>query len=431
MIKNNTTPLNSRFFNSLKTAFIFVFFVFSCMVGRSVFGQSSADCLGAITFKDSLGQFSINKGYGNKLEIKGHKITNDYYFTKEHNTIWVMITFTVDANFSFDLIPQYADDDFDFTIFSSLGKATCNQLVDNLPIPIRSNLSRRNPELGSITGLKNDVDNEFAKAGDSPNYSKSIDVVKGDTLYLVFDSPYGNKGGFKIINTSTYKKPNSIFNSDPSSDTILVAENYIPAMTLRVIDEEGEIVSNPFVVLKIGKQKTVKFEVNNVGELILRNEIKGKHGQLLVSQKDYLQREFAIAWDGVKDTVATYQIEKIKLGSKLQFENINFAPNSSQILPESKPELEDLRLFLLNNPHINVEIGGHVNSLKKRNTFKLRKLSKARAKVVHDYLIENGVEANRISFRGYGNSKLIHLSPSSEKENRENRRVEVVVTQIK
>jgi outer membrane protein OmpA-like peptidoglycan-associated protein len=415
------------FFCNYRNVIILIGFLFS----TSIFAQNSADCVGAISFKDSLGQFSINKGYGNKLEIKGHKITNDYYFTKEHNTVWVMISFTEDATFSFELIPQFADDDFDFIVFSSLGNNTCDQIIADLPIPLRSNLSRRNTELGSITGLKSGIENDYAKAGDSPNFSKSIDVVKGDTLYIVFDSPYGNKGGFKIVNTTQYKKPTSIFYSDPSSDSIHIAENYIPAMTLRVIDEEGEIVSNPFVVLKIGKQKSVKFEVNNVGELILRNEIRGKHGQLLVSQKDYLQREFAIAWDGIKDTVATYQIEKIKLGSKLQFENINFAPNSSQILPESKSELEDLRLFLLNNPHINVEIGGHVNSLKKRNTFKLRKLSKARAKVVYEYLIENGIESNRISFKGYGNSKLIHANPSSEKENRENRRVEVIVTHIK
>jgi outer membrane protein OmpA-like peptidoglycan-associated protein len=421
----------TTFLNSFKLALVCVNIIFVSFFGGSLFGQNTADCINAISFKDSLGQFTINKGYGNKLEIKGHKITNDYYFTKEHNTVWVMISFTEDATFGFDLIPQFADDDFDFTVFSSLGNRTCTQLFENLPIPLRSNLSRRNTELGSITGLKIGVDNEFAKAGDSPNFSKAIDVVKGDTLYIVFDSPYGNKGGFKIVNTTQYKKPTSIFYSDPSSDSIHIAENYIPAMTLRVIDEEGEIVSNPFVVLKIGKQKSVKFEVNNVGELILRNEISGKHGQLLVSQKDYLQREFAIAWDGIKDSVATYQIEKIKLGSKLQFENINFAPNSSQILPESKPELEDLRLFLLNNPHINVEIGGHVNSLKKRNTFKLRKLSKSRAKVVYEYLIENGIESNRISFKGYGNSKLIHANPSSEKENRENRRVEVIVTHIK
>lgn len=420
----------SCFLSTFKINSIIVFTVYCNFFSGILLGQSSADCNGAIVFKDSLDQFSINKGSGNNLEIKGHKISNEYYFTKEHNTVWVMITFTMDATFGFELIPQFADDDFDFTVFSYSGKSFCTQIKDNLPIPLRSNLSRRNTELGSITGLKMDVENEFAKAGDSPNFSRAIDVVKGDTLYIVFDSPYGNKGGFKILNTTKYKKPASIFDTDTTGNNQFSIINYIPAMTLRVIDEEGEIIANPFVMLKIGKQKTVKFEANNVGELILRNEIKGKHGQLLVSQKDYLQREFSISWDGDHDTVATYQIEKIKLGSKLQFENINFAPNSSQILPESKAELEDLRLFLLNNPHIYVEIGGHVNSLKRRNTFKLRRLSKARAKVVYEYLIENGIEPQKISYKGYGNSKLIHTNPSSEKENRENRRVEVVVTKI-
>jgi len=427
---NNDFPILDKTYSTLKNYLNSVFIILSCSFSINVVGQNTADCINAIFFKDSLGQFTINKGNGEKLEIKGHKITNDYYFTKEHNTVWVMITFTVDATFGFELIPQSADDDFDFIVFSSLGINTCDQIIANLPIPLRSNLSRRNTELGSITGLKIEATNEFAKAGDSPNFSKAIDVVKGDTLYIVFDSPYGNKGGFKILNTTKYKKPASIIDVDTTVNNQFSIIYYIPAMTLRVIDEDGEIIPNPFVMLKIGKQKTVKFEANNVGELILRNEIKGKNGQLLVSQKDYLQREFSISWDGDHDTVATYQIEKIKLGSKLQFENINFAPNSSQILPESKSELEDLRLFLLNNPNIFVEIGGHVNSLKRRNTFRLKKLSKARAKVVHEYLLENGIEPQKISYKGFGNSKLIHSNPSSEKENRENRRVEVVVTKI-
>src|SRR5690606_22002266 len=112
----------------------------------NTYGQSSADCIGAISFVDSLGSFSINKGFGKKLEIKGHKITNEYYFTKEHNTVWVLISFTEDATFSFELTPKFADDDFDFVVFSSFGNGTCESIIANIPVPIRSNLSRRNRE---------------------------------------------------------------------------------------------------------------------------------------------------------------------------------------------------------------------------------------------------------------------------------------------
>jgi len=364
------------------------------------------------------------------MEIRGHKITNEFYFTKEHNTTWIRLDFTKDATFSFELIPQFPDDDFDFIIFSSFGKSTCDQILENIPAPLRSNLAKRNEFSGSTTGLKEGYSNSFAAAGESPNFSAPLSVSKGDTIYLVFDSPYGNKGGFAIKNTTIYKSDLEMVLVDTVGTPNLIKDDYLPAMTLRVIDELGEIVANPFVMLKIGNKKITDFQQNNVGELILREEIKGKKGQLIVTQKDFLQRAFSIEWNGERDTVATYQIEKIKMGSKLQFENINFAPNSSQILPESKSELEDLRTFLLNNPHISVEIGGHVNSMKRRNTLKLRKLSKSRARVIHQFLIDNGVPSSTISYKGYGNSQLIHTNPSSEKENKANRRVEVVVTEF-
>lgn len=385
---NNKSKILSLKSSLLQLISCVVLLVFSSAVS---FSQSSADCLNAINFSDSLGQFKINKGHGDLLEIKGNKITNEYLFTKEHNTTWVRISFTKDVTFSFELIPEFATDDFDFIVFSSFGLHTCNQIAENIPSPLRSNLSRVNVDSGSVTGLKTGYDNLYAPAGKNPNFSKPIEVLKGDTLFLVFDSPYGNKGGFTIKNTSVVKKaPISIF-SDSVNDTFVDNKNYKPAMTIRVINENGDIVANPFVILKIGAKKTVKFEVNNVGELILREEINGKKGNLLITQKNYLQRSFAIEWDGIKDTIATFQIEKIITGSKLQFENINFAPNSSQILPESKSELDDLRTFLINNPQIFVEIGGHVNSAKKRNTYKLKKLSRDRARVIFEYLIDNGV----------------------------------------
>lgn len=396
----------------------------------NLFAQNSSDCLNAIPLTDSLKLSNVNKGVGDKLEIRGHKITNEFYFTKEHNTTWIRLDFTKDATFSFELIPQYPDDDFDFIIFSSFGKSTCDQISENIPVPLRSNLAKRNEFSGSTTGLKEGYSNSFAAAGESPNFSAPLSVSKGDTIYLVFDSPYGNKGGFAIKNTTVYKSDLEMVLVDTVGTPNLIKDDYLPAMTLRVIDELGEIVANPFVILKIGNKKIIDFQQNNVGELILREEIKGKKGQLIVTQKDFLQRAFSIEWNGERDTVATYQIEKIKMGSKLQFENINFAPNSSQILPESKSELEDLRTFLLNNPHISVEIGGHVNSMKRRNTLKLRKLSKSRARVIHQFLIDNGVPSNTISYKGYGNSQLIHTNPSSEKENKANRRVEVVVTEF-
>jgi outer membrane protein OmpA-like peptidoglycan-associated protein len=393
-------------------------------------GQSTSDCSHAIHFIDSLGKFSINKGHGKKLEIKGHAIDNEYYFTKEHNTVWVMVTFTRPTTFAFELVPQYPQDDIDFIIFQSYGGDFCSLFNDvEIPLPLRSNLSKKRPEEGSKTGLKLGNENLYAPAGDFPAYSAAIMASVDDTLFIVFDSPYGSRGGFTIVNQSIYQSVELNFNNEFHSEDEFESEPN-PAMIVRVIDEEGETVSVPFSVLKIGKKNIDKFETNNVGEFVLRDEIKGKHGHFIISQKDYLQKSSPIAWGGERDTVITIMIEKLKVGSILQFENINFAPNSAQILPESRSELEDLKTFLINNPHISVEIGGHVNSMKKRNSYRLKKLSRKRAKVIYEFLLTNGVHPDSLKYKGYGNSRLIYKNPSTEAQNKANRRVEITVTKI-
>jgi len=53
-------------------------------------------------------------------------------------------------------------------------------------------------------------------------------------------------------------------------------------------------------------------------------------------------------------------------------------------------------------------------------------LSQRRADAVRDFLIENGIRAERITARGYGEEKAVESNATAEGR-RENRRVEVIV----
>jgi outer membrane protein OmpA-like peptidoglycan-associated protein len=50
-----------------------------------------------------------------------------------------------------------------------------------------------------------------------------------------------------------------------------------------------------------------------------------------------------------------------------------------------------------------------------------------RAVAVKNFLIENGIEMNRIQYLGYGNSKMIYPDPKIEDEHSANRRVEIKI----
>ena len=75
---------------------------------------------------------------------------------------------------------------------------------------------------------------------------------------------------------------------------------------------------------------------------------------------------------------------------------------------------------LLRNPGLIVEVGGHTDS--QGNADYNRGLSERRAKTVRDYLIGRGVDADRLTWRGYGEEQAIADNATAEGRD-QNRRV--------
>ena len=86
------------------------------------------------------------------------------------------------------------------------------------------------------------------------------------------------------------------------------------------------------------------------------------------------------------------------------------------------------------NPSIKIQIAGHTDT--RGDATDNMKLSDARAKSVMDYLIANGIEATRLSSKGYGETKPIYsdeeiakqtTDAAKEKLHQENRRTEYTI----
>ena len=94
--------------------------------------------------------------------------------------------------------------------------------------------------------------------------------------------------------------------------------------------------------------------------------------------------------------------------SKLEnvLSNVFFDLGKSTLRPESKIELNDLVVYLKRNPIIKIELGGHTDS--RGNKDENLKLSTDRAKTVYDYLVANGILANRLSYKGFGSTQPIY-----------------------
>lgn len=109
-------------------------------------------------------------------------------------------------------------------------------------------------------------------------------------------------------------------------------------------------------------------------------------------------------------------------------EKIQFAYNDSKILPASDGLLTDIATVLKDTPRIKkVEIGGHASS-EGSDSHNLE-LSDRRAKSVMKWLVDRGgVDAGRLSAKGYGETKPLVTPDETEADREKNRRVEFLIT---
>jgi len=104
--------------------------------------------------------------------------------------------------------------------------------------------------------------------------------------------------------------------------------------------------------------------------------------------------------------------------------NIFFASGSDALLEVSLPELQYLLKLMLDNTGIHIQIQGHTDNV--GTAADNQKLSEARARSVYAYLIERGVPAERLSYKGFGETQPI-ASNEREDGRKSNRRTAFVI----
>jgi outer membrane protein OmpA-like peptidoglycan-associated protein len=115
-----------------------------------------------------------------------------------------------------------------------------------------------------------------------------------------------------------------------------------------------------------------------------------------------------------------------KFNSLAQFQ---FEPDKTILTFDSYQYIDDLYEMLRTND-VAFEIVGHVNYQSKRDAAYLKdlyELSTNRAKVIYELLLERGIRAERMSYRGVGNSEPVFRDPKNEEEKRKNMRVEIII----
>jgi outer membrane protein OmpA-like peptidoglycan-associated protein len=401
----------------------------------------NADCSSAIELKDTIfGPTNPPDGYGFFSEFNA--LEEDLYsFEKEHNSVWYKFTIKQNSILTFDIIPISPKDDYDFLLFKNTGEDFCEDLKAGKILPVRTNISRNEKQIKSKTGLSHDATEEFVHSGHGEPYSKEITVNKGEVYYLVLDNVYANGNGhtlylhFKPIPAPINKKPinKKVIIKKDSIKVIPKKDQGKTLIHIVLFDSlTHESLHGDIALVNISKQKYKSPEIIRKDTNELTGQIiAGQKFLLTIAAKGYLP--FCIQINTKKtDTLILYNInlQKVKVGLQYDAENILFYGNETKLLPISYVDLNNIVNFLKENPSIHMQIQGHVNSPKKYTFNILKKiyihrLSKKRAKLVYEYLVKNGIDKKRLSFKGMGAKKMKYPYTKKLLEMQKNRRVEI------
>lgn len=155
----------------------------------------------------------------------------------------------------------------------------------------------------------------------------------------------------------------------------------------------------------------------------------GKDYAYNVNREGYLFYSQNFAYSEAEPTepiIHEIRLKPVKVGESVVLRNIFFETGSFDLLPTSTAELNKLAELLGQNENLRIEIGGHTDDVGEASDNQI--LSENRAKAVYQYLIENGISEDRLSYKGYGETQPIEEN-STEEGRAANRRTEFKVVE--
>lgn len=183
------------------------------------------------------------------------------------------------------------------------------------------------------------------------------------------------------------------------------------------------------VEITMGKEKKT-VEIGEDGLFTLELDEDTDYS-FLASMEGYLSNDAEFSTKGIGRDPETpemrFEIEivldKIFFDQEIVLENIYYDFDRWEIREDAEPTLNELAANLKLNPQISIQLSSHTDcrGIDRYN----EDLSQKRAQSAVDYLIAQGIDASRLSAKGYGESQLAVdciCSRCTEEEHQENRR---------
>ena len=239
----------------------------------------------------------------------------------------------------------------------------------------------------------------------------------------------------------------TFINNDPNLKII----NYFLTGTTHTIDDDGveKILPNTSVFLYGANDELLNEALTGRDGKFLFRVYPEEDYNILGEKPDYFTSRASFSTKGKtipKDRLTKLEtnkvfttkivLDQIVLDKSIVLENIYYDLDRAEIRPDAALELDKLVTILDDNPEIKIELSSHTDS---RQTADYNNdLSKRRAQSAVAYIVSRGIDENRLSARGYGESQLllsddeINKLPTEEAResaHQSNRRTELKVTE--
>lgn len=183
----------------------FLLFIFLVPI-LTVTGQTkqlSGDCITAVPIdvvqRVTYGPTRPPQDFGLIQEIKAGKSDSKTEFEQEHFTAWYLLNIRLDGELVFEIVPVDSSDDYDFLLYPCTDTLSCVRILQKTVLPIRGNLSRNTLKNKGRTGLLDSKAEAFYGKGVNPQFSRSLQVRKGEKYVLVLDNVYEHGKGHSLF----------------------------------------------------------------------------------------------------------------------------------------------------------------------------------------------------------------------------------------
>jgi len=138
---------------------------------------------------------------------------------------------------------------------------------------------------------------------------------------------------------------------------------------------------------------------------------------------DFFSSDYVLKKDEYVKNISIV-LNRLNIGNKMDLDNIYYEFDDYSLTQESLFEIEKFANYLLLNNNLIIEISGHTDNIGSAEYNYI--LSENRAKSVYDSLVLFGVQADQLSYQGYGYDVPIN-NDDSEEARLQNRRTEIKV----